>query len=202
MAKAKKEKVDSNNIETLRAIISKPFLSLHPNIITYSSVLLALLAALFFYYDLYVFSIIFIALSFLFDAIDGYVARHMKKVSYFGAFIDGLADRIVEFLIIFVVMIKFPYFFPQLTILLSFGTFLHSFTKAYASHRKVLSIDQAASLDSIFSRKIRVFGILLIAVSIVLDFYPFFISWFFAILSVIGFFHLLFNLLKKLNKQN
>lgn len=37
----------------------------------------------------------------VFDAIDGYVARHTGKVSVFGGFFDSVCDRIADFFIIF-----------------------------------------------------------------------------------------------------
>ncbi|MEM4295613.1 MAG: CDP-alcohol phosphatidyltransferase family protein [Candidatus Anstonellales archaeon] len=198
----KEEKIDADKIENIRSLLSKPFMSFHPDHLTYSSLIFAFFGSLFFYYSQYLISIFLICISFLLDAVDGYVARAKNITTSWGAFIDGIADRIVEFMFIFTLMLKFPYATNILVIFLSFGTFLHSFAKAYASHRNVLSVKEAAKIESIMPRKIRVFAILLIAISLIFDFYWPYITWFFAFLSIIAFIQLLFIIKLKQNKEN
>jgi len=188
---------DSDIIEKARETISKPFLFIDPNTITYSSIFFALIASILFFYSYYILSIIFIALSFLADAIDGFIARKTKKVSNYGAFIDGIADRIVEFLFIFTLMLKFPNFFPQLVIFLSFGTFMHSYVRAYATHRHLLKESDVYEIDTFLSRKKRVIAIILMAISLSFNIYAYEISWLFALLSLIAFVELMFKMVGK-----
>jgi len=45
--------------------------------------------------------IILFALSAVFDAVDGAVARARKQTSKYGGFLDGIADRFVEAILLF-----------------------------------------------------------------------------------------------------
>lgn len=82
------------------------------------------------------------------DAIDGGVARVTGRVSNFGAYLDGMADRIVEGFLFFGLMLfglpdftvygfSTPMWF-WLSLLLFVGSGMVSFARAYADHRKVI----------------------------------------------------------------
>jgi phosphatidylglycerophosphate synthase len=80
------------------------------------------------------------------DAIDGAVARVTSRVSAMGAFLDGVIDRYVEFLLyfglLFYLMAEAPEFiFPSYVwiTLLVFGALMPTFIRSYADHRKVVT---------------------------------------------------------------
>jgi phosphatidylglycerophosphate synthase len=89
------------------------------------------------------------ALSALLDAVDGGVARVTGTASNLGAYLDGMADRVVEGFLLFGLMffgLPDAGFMGQpvpmwiwLAILLFIGTCLVSFSRAYADHRKALT---------------------------------------------------------------
>ncbi len=81
------------------AIIARPFLSWNPTNLTLLSLLAAMLFFLGIVTHIYVVSIVSIA-GFVFDMMDGYVARSQKKVSKIGAFLDSTLDRASDFFII------------------------------------------------------------------------------------------------------
>jgi phosphatidylglycerophosphate synthase len=88
--------------------------------------------------------ILFVASAFI-DVIDGTVARVTKSVSNLGAFLDGVMDRYVEFLLIlglWLYLEEVPsIFLPNgaWMLLLLFGAMMPSFIRAYADHRNVIS---------------------------------------------------------------
>ncbi len=83
------------NVDTILEKISRPFLGLNPNFITYVSLILAALAGYFLYigYIFLIFASFLIFISSLFDAIDGKVARMLGRASRKGDFLDHLIDR-------------------------------------------------------------------------------------------------------------
>jgi len=95
-----------------------------------------------------------------FDLIDGAVARVKRKQTNLGAFLDGTVDRFVEFLLITGL---FVYKIPSLgingeiwlLILLSAGTFMTSFVRAYADHKRVLFSEEIELMGGILERPER-----------------------------------------------
>lgn len=85
--------------EPLIAIIAQPFLSWNPSLLTSFSLLFALLFFAGIVKHVYILSIISL-FGFLFDALDGYVARSQNKVTQFGGFFDSVVDRIADFFFI------------------------------------------------------------------------------------------------------
>ena len=89
------------------------------------------------------------AVSAVIDAIDGGVARVTGRVSNFGAYLDGMVDRLVEgFLLFGLMFLGLPntsiagYVVPMwawLALLLFVGSALVSYARAYADHRKVVT---------------------------------------------------------------
>lgn len=91
--------------------------------------------------------LMFFLMSGVIDAIDGAVARVTSRVSAMGAFLDGVIDRYVEFLLyiglMFYLMDGGPVFlgvqnYVWINILL-FGAIMPTFIRAYADHRKVVT---------------------------------------------------------------
>jgi archaetidylinositol phosphate synthase len=95
--------------------------------------------------------IILFGLSGLMDMVDGAVARATGMVSATGAFIDGVLDRYVEFLLIFGLMVYLGdglYFAVPLKfwfMLLVFGSVMTSFVRAYADHRGLVKDEKVIS---------------------------------------------------------
>lgn len=76
--------------------------SITPNQITFFSLVLSLIAAYFFIFGNYYYALIgvlFLHLSFLFDHVDGEIARYKNLKSLFGAWFDQVTDRIMESLV-------------------------------------------------------------------------------------------------------
>ena len=94
------------------------------------------------------------------DAIDGAVARAKRQVSPRGAYIDGITDRLVEFLF---VLSFFPYSLPSFVLpswlslvsILFFGSTMSAFATAYAEHRHVADSKKIARQPGILPRAER-----------------------------------------------
>lgn len=87
------------NLEPLLSIIALPFLSWNPHFLTFLSLVFAGIFFMGIFLHIYWISIVSIV-GFLFDAIDGHVARAQNKVTPFGGFLDSTLDRIADFLFI------------------------------------------------------------------------------------------------------
>ncbi len=90
------------------------------------------------------YALISFAIAALIDGIDGGVARVTGSVTSFGAYLDGMIDRIVEALLLFGLMFySLPDYYLQsfvwIALLLFAGTGLTSFARAYAHHRGALT---------------------------------------------------------------
>jgi archaetidylinositol phosphate synthase len=90
--------------------------------------------------------LLFFLASGVIDAIDGAVARVTSRVSAMGAFLDGVIDRYVEFLLylglLFFLMAVGPVFLVPNYVwinLLLFGAIMPTFIRSYADHRKVVT---------------------------------------------------------------
>jgi len=124
-------------------------ITLPPNAWTFFSVILAIAGfiSLVHYKDMLM-GFIFFFISGFFDAVDGAVARVTKSVTKMGGYLDGIIDRIVEaFLLIGLLFLDLPGFFifgnfiPSyfwITLLLFFGSALTSYSRAYASQKRVI----------------------------------------------------------------
>lgn len=92
--------------------------------------------------------LIFFALAGAVDLVDGAVARTMNQVTVLGAYVDGVLDRYVEFLLYLGLMLYLgPEKFFGLPgyiwmMLLLFGALMTTFVRAYADHRGLVK-DQA-----------------------------------------------------------
>ncbi len=88
--------------------IFKPYLerlakvvAIHPNVITVTGIVIALIAAYYYAQAEWVFGSLVAALAALVDALDGAVARYWGKTSKWGAYLDAMTDRIVEGILLF-----------------------------------------------------------------------------------------------------
>lgn len=94
-----------DNIDPLLSKMSKPFLRVNPDVLTWSSVVCAAVAGLFFYYSspeeelqnffLY-FAVLFVFLNGFLDAADGKVAKLTGQDSKRGDFLDHALDRYAD----------------------------------------------------------------------------------------------------------
>jgi archaetidylinositol phosphate synthase len=117
-------------------------LPMPPNFYTWSTIPVALVGLFFIIYNHIVLGIIFFIFAGLLDLVDGAVARHLKRASHYGAFLDGSLDRFIDFLLIF------SYFWlslqtPGLSVdkwlfCAIFFALMPSFEVAYANHRKAV----------------------------------------------------------------
>lgn len=143
--------------------------------ITLSSVLFAAVGLYFSLQSLPFHSLAFFVLSGAADALDGAVARAKKQVSARGAYIDGMADRLVEFLFI---LSFFAYSLPafilpawlSLISILFFGSAMSAFATAYAEHRHVADAKKIAAQPGILPRAERL--IVLFAALALIPFNP------------------------------
>ncbi len=135
------------------------WLPLHPNDITLLSVIFAAAGA-WYTWQLSLWGPILFLLSFLVDGLDGAVARAKNLSSAFGAYLDGTADRIVEFFALLPLLLSplAGLLIPSL-ITLFFGSCMTAFTKAYADHREAVDHKIAAKLPTLMPRTERVIGL-------------------------------------------
>ncbi len=157
-------------LKSLQSSIGSAFaaLPLSANQWTLLSLVPAAFGFYFAYLSLPLYSLACFILSGALDAIDGAVARAKKQVSDKGAYIDGITDRLVEFL--FVLSFLFyplPSFqlplFPGAIIspvlllisILFFGSAMTSFATAYAEHRHVADSKKIAGQPGILPRAER-----------------------------------------------
>ena len=140
------------------------------NQITVSAIILAAIGFFFSLFQQVYLSLLFFLLSGAVDALDGAVARAKKQVSARGAYIDGITDRLVEFLFILSLLAyPLPSFILStpllLIIILFFGSAMTSFATAYAEHRHVADSTKIGKQPGILPRAER---ILLLALAMVL----------------------------------
>jgi CDP-diacylglycerol---glycerol-3-phosphate 3-phosphatidyltransferase len=147
---------------------------LTPNMMTLAGLVLNLVAAVIIGFGHLVIGGIVFLLAGLFDLLDGALARHMQKVTRFGALFDSIVDRITEgslFLsFIFVTSVAVWPFSIAWELVLIFLAMMGSFFTSYVRARaEALNVDCTVGL---FTRPERViilaFGLLLSQVFIAL----------------------------------
>ena len=116
------------------------------------------------------------------------MARAKKLTSAFGAYIDGICDRLAEFLALLPLFFYPEFLFPAL-LTLFFGSCMTSFSKAYASHRKLADEKKAAGMKTFMPRTERVIGILLVLALFLYGevAYAWYLLWAIAAVSVLTF---------------
>jgi len=132
-------------------------LPLHPNHLTLLSVLLAAAGAWLAWQQSLLGPLIFL-LAFAVDGLDGALARAKNLTSSFGAYLDGMCDRLVEFFSLLPFLFTPAYLLPSLLILF-FGSVMTAFSKAYADHREAVEHSKAAKLPTLLPRTERAIGL-------------------------------------------
>ncbi|MDD5337219.1 MAG: CDP-alcohol phosphatidyltransferase family protein [Candidatus ainarchaeum sp.] len=146
---------------------------LHPNVITIGSVLFAVAGYFAYFYSQWG-AVALFALALFMDAVDGAVARARRLETRKGAFLDGIADRLVEFIIILtlILQVDMPDLFVGksvwLIFTLFFGTCMTSFVKAYAEHRQIMGHMDAVKMPGLLERAERVVLLMIVFVLAIL----------------------------------
>lgn len=113
-----------------------------PNIWTAISFLPAVLGFYFVYKNQVIWGVIFFALAGIFDSFDGSVARVQGRSTYLGAYLDGVTDRFVDFLIVFsFLFLKLPNFIFSINwwiVICAYFALMPTFTVAYSNHRRAV----------------------------------------------------------------
>lgn len=164
-------------------------LPIHPNHITVLSVVCSMVGAILIFSRDWV-GMGFILLAFAFDGLDGAIARAKNLSSKFGAYLDGVCDRMVEFFAILPFILDMKYSLSAI-IILFFGTCMLSFSKAYASHRGICDAKTAAGLKTILPRTERVLLVFL-ALGLYLNgnYEVEYLLWAIAVVSIVAFINL------------
>ncbi len=138
------------------------FLPVTPNQATLASVAVAVVAAYAAHEGNFIASGLFFLAAGALDALDGALARAKRLVSAKGAYIDGISDRVVEFLLVCSLffanlpgLLGMPAWF-WLTCALFFGSVMTSFATAYAVHRKCADWKKTEEEPGILPRTERV----------------------------------------------
>jgi len=76
--------------------LAKKFISVNPNTLTVSGLLISLVSAVFFARGEVITAGIFLLLGGFFDALDGAVARENNRITKFGGFLDSVCDRFAD----------------------------------------------------------------------------------------------------------
>jgi phosphatidylglycerophosphate synthase len=163
------------------------FLPLSPDQCTLLSVLFAAIGS-YCIFQLSPLSLLFFLIAFLLDALDGALARAKGLSTPFGAYLDGICDRLVEFLALFPLFFLPSFMLPAL-LTLFFGSCMNSFSKAYADHRMGVDSGKAAAMRNLLPRAERTIGIF-ISIALLLFGYAQlsdFLLWAVAMLSMASF---------------
>lgn len=145
---------------------------LEPNQITISAIFSSILGFSAIYSNQLLLGFFLFLISGFFDAIDGAVARAKKQTTKLGFFLDGVSDRIVEFLFILsFIFLPFPDMPKEfLLFTLLFFSLTIPYLKAYAEHSRTLTHEEALRMGGIFERSERLILFYLILVSSILGF--------------------------------
>ncbi|MBU0613093.1 CDP-alcohol phosphatidyltransferase family protein [Patescibacteria group bacterium] len=117
-------------------------ISPQPNVWTIVSLLPAIIGIYLIARENILWGIIMFILAGVMDAIDGAVARSQNRTTYLGAFLDGIADRFVDFLLIFsFLFLDLPDFFMPISwwiVIAAYFALMPTFIVAYANHRRAV----------------------------------------------------------------
>jgi phosphatidylglycerophosphate synthase len=161
-----------------------------PNQITILAVLLSILGLALVRADL---SMAFLAflIAMFFDMLDGAIARGRGEATRLGAFLDGIADRIVEFLMLSAIftldmeMVIFPHQW-WVVIILFFGSLMASFVKSYARYHDLMKKEETEKMPGILERAERVM-FLLISFGLYTAGYPLYASYILVLTAILAF---------------
>ncbi|VVB65518.1 Archaetidylinositol phosphate synthase [Candidatus Gugararchaeum adminiculabundum] len=140
---------------------------LSPNQWTALSVLFALAG---FYFlavqKRFLIALVFFAIGIFLDIIDGAIARAKNLVSAKGAFLDGMCDRLTEFMLLYgLILYGIPNYYLAgalwLVLLIFFGSIMTAFTRAYAVYTKAVSFEKVKEMPGLLERTERMLLVLL-----------------------------------------
>lgn len=118
------------------------FLLLSPNHYTLISIFFAIISSYFIIRQNFPLAILFFLVAGFLDFIDGAVARYKNIATKFGAYLDTIADRYVEgILLLGMIFLPLPKIFlpaPVWIFLILFGSFLTTYAKAAAKEKEVV----------------------------------------------------------------
>lgn len=104
-----------------------------PNILTLIGLLLSVAAAGAFAYGNLVYALVLLALTALFDVLDGAVAKAAGKITEFGGFLDSMADRYSDALILIGIAIYLGEHYVLIMVVIA-GSILVSYSRARAEN--------------------------------------------------------------------
>ncbi len=164
--------------------IGKNLSFLSPNSWTFLSILLAVGAAYFLAIGAFILGAFLFSLAALCDAVDGAVARYIKKASSKGAYLDTIVDRYVEFLIIaglFLYNLPSAFLDAKMWLLIYlFGSVMTTYAKAAAKEKDIIKVQMTAGLIGRAERLVILFiGLLLAAIN------PVFLAYDIALLGIL-----------------
>ncbi|OGI12172.1 hypothetical protein A3K64_02455 [Candidatus Micrarchaeota archaeon RBG_16_36_9] len=117
-------------------------LPLSPNQWTISSLILAIVVFYFLFNQNFLLSFVLCILTISIDMIDGAVARATNTVTKFGAYLDTIVDRFIEFLIIFgLFFTSYPDFILSSKVwlmIMFFGSMLCTYSKSAAFEKGLI----------------------------------------------------------------
>jgi CDP-diacylglycerol--glycerol-3-phosphate 3-phosphatidyltransferase len=90
-----------------------------PNSLTFLTLISGILAAYAIYAGYFLYGVILILLSGVFDFLDGSVARAVNKVTRFGAMLDSVVDKVTELAIYFAIALYDPVLFLPASLAMS-----------------------------------------------------------------------------------
>ncbi|MFA5755007.1 MAG: CDP-alcohol phosphatidyltransferase family protein [Candidatus Paceibacterota bacterium] len=177
------------NFEFLEDIVIKTIgkLPVTPNQWTILSVVIALVGLFFVYLQLFVLALIFFLLSLSLDYVDGAIARARDMASNSGAYLDTLADRYVEAIRLFGLLliptlpvIIFPSFFWIFLAL--FGSMITTYSKAATGEKKIAEEAVRKTLMSKGLLKVAERSILVLLIYIAIIFNQFYVAMYLLII--------------------
>lgn len=139
---------------------------LSANQVTLSTILIALIGFLAVSHSQLLLGFFLFLAAGIFDALDGSIARAKKQQTSFGFFLDGVSDRIVEFLFLLsFLFLPFPSINKELTLFaLLFFSLIIPYMKSYAEHSRALSHEKALKMSGLFERSERLILLYLILI--------------------------------------
>lgn len=142
-------------------------LGLSPNHWTLISLILAFAAGYLIYTMEFGYAAIILIISAFLDVVDGSVARATGKASRFGAYLDTIVDRYVEFIIIFALfMIPLPAFLipgHAWLFLYLFGAMMTTYAKSAAKEKELIKEELKGGILERAERMLLLFAGIVIA---------------------------------------
>lgn len=132
-------------------------LKIKPDIVTFLSLIIDIAAAYYILKNRLIVGAILIQLSFVFDCVDGQLARYTNQKSKFGSWLDTTTDRIKEFLIIF--SIGYSYFIQTNDARIFILTFLAIFLISLRHYDKSKRLELGLFDDRLEEKKHKTIGL-------------------------------------------